>query len=382
MPQHSQYIAFWSYAWDLVAEGLDAALERIATTGANGISLATSYHAGMLLLPHNPQQKVRFLEDGSLYFRPDPALFMGLAIQPRVSSLDNTDPLADICTAAARRGIEVTSWTVCTHNTWQGTLHPELAIHNAFGDPLVFALCPSQPEVQAYLQALLANLSRYPLRTLQLEAYDYMGFEHGFHHEKIQVELGPLSNFLLGICFCPACLKAAQERGLDGEKIRETAAAWLVRAFEGDVSEPECMSADVLEEVVPGMTAYLAMRDELTIQSIKGLAAASSVPLNLLGASPEVFKAVKGEIAEVTTCAYVTDPAVVTRVTTATRELVGPDLRAGIGLEVSPRFTPDAANMAAKINAARAAGAGSLYLYNYGLIPMRSLGWLRLALRG
>ncbi|MCE5257984.1 MAG: hypothetical protein LLG44_02870, partial [Chloroflexi bacterium] len=359
------YTALWSYAWDLMAEGIDGALERIATTGANGVSLATSYHAGMFLLPHNPQQKVRFLEDGSIYFRPDAARFKGLAIQPRVTALaDAIDPLDAICTAAPRYGVEVTSWTVCCHNTYQGTLHPELCLHNAFGDPYAFALCPSQPEVQAYLEALLGNLSQYPLRTLQLESYDYMGFYHGFHHEKFQLELGPLSGYLLGLCFCPACLQAARERGIDGEALRDKTAAWLVHAFEGEVTEPAAVTEGALEEAVPGLGAYLAMRDELTIRSLKGLIGASSVPLNLLGVKPKVLAAVHRQIGEVTNCAYVKDPAVVAQVATSTRELVGQDMRAGLGLEISPRFTPDAANMAAKINAARAAGADSLYLYN------------------
>ncbi|MHB9032783.1 MAG: hypothetical protein ACYC6L_07020 [Anaerolineae bacterium] len=377
------YTALWSYAWDLMADTLPASLTRVADTGANGISLATSYHAGMLLLPHNPQQKVRFLEDGSIYFRPDPARFKGLVIQPRASSLaQDTDPLADICQEAARQGLGVTSWTVLNHNTYQGTLHPELSLTNAFGDPYAFALCPSQPEVQAYLEALLGNLSQYPLRTLQLESYDYMGFQHGFHHEKFQVELGPLSNTLLGLCFCPACLQAAKERGIDGDELKEKTAAWLVHIFEGEIDEPASASEGALEEAVPGLAPYLAMRDELTVKSLKGLIAASSVPLNLLGVKPNVLAAVHDQIGEVTNCAYVKDPAVVASVASSTRQLVGDDLRVGLGLEISQKFTPDAANMAEKITAARQAGADSLYLYNYGLVPLRSLGWLRLALRG
>jgi hypothetical protein len=208
-----------------------------------------------------------------------------------------------------------------------------------------------------------------------------MGFQHGFHHEKFQVELGPLSNFLLGLCFCPACLSAAQESGIDGEALKEQTASWLVHVFEGEVNEPAAFSAGALEEAIPGLAPYLAMRTNLTIESVKGLVAASSVPLNLLGVEADVLSALHGGIAEVTDCAYVKDPAVVSQVTAATRKLVGPDIRVGLGLEISPKFTPDAANMAAKIRAARDAGADSLYLYNYGLVPMRNLGWLQLALR-
>ncbi|NLV73468.1 MAG: hypothetical protein GXY52_02115 [Chloroflexi bacterium] len=377
------YTALWSYAWDLMAGGVDITLERIATTGVKGVSLATSYHAGMVMLPHNPQQKVRFLEDGSLYFRPDPQLFGQLEIQPRVSALtEQFDPLEDICFGAKRQGLEVTSWTVCCHNSYLGSLHPELTIHNAFGDPYLFALCPSQPAVQAYLEALLANLSQYPLRTLQLESYDYMGFYHGYHHEKVQLELGAAAAMLMGICFCDACRQAATERGMDPVALQEAVAAWLVHSFESEVDDPSEATHEVLGALVPGMAAYLAMRDELTIKSLKGLIAASSVPLNLLGVKPQVLTAVQGQIAEITTCAYVGSAEEVTQATSAARKLAGDTHEVGVGLEISPKFTPTAANMAEKVSAARQAGADNLYFYNYGLVPMRSLGWLRMALRG
>ena len=375
--------ALWSYAWDLLAEGLDTSLGRIAALGASGISLASSYHAGMLLLPHNPQQKVRFLEDGSVYFRPEASRFKGLAIQPRVTALaDTLDPLAEICQAAQRHGLQVVAWTVCCHNTYQGTQHPELSLQNAFGDHYPFALCPSQPEVQRYLEALLGNLSQYPLRTLQLESYDYMGFYHGFHHEKIQLDLGPLSSFLLGLCFCPACQQAARERNIDAEDLRRAVTTYLMRSFEGEEQEPAAFSEEALYAAVPGLAPYLTMRDELTTKSLLRLIAASSVPLNLLGVKPNILEAVQRQLGEVTICAYMTDPAVVTAVTRSGRKLVGPDMSLGLVLGISPRFTPDAVNMAAKINAAHAAGADSLYLYNYGLVPLRSLEWLRQALQG
>jgi len=64
----------------------------------------------------------------------------------------------------------------------------------------------------------------------------------------------------------------------------------------------------------------------------------------------------------------------------AARAAVGPDVRLAIGLEATPHLSPSAENLAAKVRAAWEAGAEGLYFYNYGLMPLRSLGWLAQAL--
>jgi hypothetical protein len=67
--------------------------------------------------------------------------------------LDEFDALAALETHAP--DFHCTGWTVGLHNSRLGQLHPDLVCQSAFGDPLVNALCPSQPEVRAYLVAPL-----------------------------------------------------------------------------------------------------------------------------------------------------------------------------------------------------------------------------------
>ena len=47
---------------------------RDGTRGAEQISLATSYHAGRFFQPRSPRRKAYFPEDGTIYFRPTPAV--------------------------------------------------------------------------------------------------------------------------------------------------------------------------------------------------------------------------------------------------------------------------------------------------------------------
>jgi len=375
--------AIWAYPWDLLAEGLDQSLERIARAGLTGISLAVSYHAGMLLLPHNPRQKVRFLEDGAIYFRPPPGHFDGLVIQPRVSELaKEMDPLTDICEAAQRHGLEVVAWMVCCHNSHQGARHPDAVTRNAFGDPYPFALCPSQPSVREYLCALVAALSQYPLAALQLESYSFMGFRHGHHHEKVLLDLGPLPTFLMGLCFCPACRGRAEAEGIDFETVRAATRTYLEDTFEGRVASPQALSREVLTDELPALAPYLQMRDRVTIDMVRSLAQASARPISLLGVTREVLDETAPCIAEVTESAYRLAPQEVAEATRQARALVGPSMRLGIGIEANPHLSPTRDNLVAKVRAAWDSGADGLYFYNYGLMPLRSLGWLGDALRG
>ncbi len=369
--------SIWCYAWDLLAEGLDESLGRIADAGLTGISLAVAYHSGMLLLPHNPKQKVRFLEDGALYFRPHSGHFAGLTMQPRVSELATwRDPLADICEAASRFGLDVDAWTVCCHNSYQGERHPRLSTENAYGDRYPFALCPAQPDVRAYLGALLAELSDYPLRVLQLESYTYMGFKHGHHHEKVLLNLGPVSSELLGMCFCDACRQTAEQANIDFEKVRQDTLRYLGRTLAGNAHEPESTSDEALVEVVPSLEPYLTMREGVSASMVKHLSRAGK-PLALLGVTSQVLDQARDSIAEMHGSAYHHTPAEVTDSVREARDLVGEDMCLGIGIEANPHMSPTRDNLVAKIHAAWDAGADRLYFYNYGLMPLQSLSWIK-----
>lgn len=94
------------YPWDIQDETAPAfcatAREQI---GVDTLSLAVSYHAGKLLLPHNPRRKVSYPEDGALYFRPDLEAFAGSIIKPHVSALaQEEDMLASLCAAGGAAG--------------------------------------------------------------------------------------------------------------------------------------------------------------------------------------------------------------------------------------------------------------------------------------
>src|SRR5262245_9307065 len=77
--QQAVETSIFAFPSDLYGEGIDAVLDNVQNrAGLGGIALATVYHAGRDLFPHNPERRVRFLENGVCYFRPDHDRYRGL----------------------------------------------------------------------------------------------------------------------------------------------------------------------------------------------------------------------------------------------------------------------------------------------------------------
>lgn len=267
----------FTYAWDLDAEGYDAALGRIADAGFRTVNLATQYHAGKFLLPRNRRRHVYFQEDGAVFFRPDENRYG--RIRPRVHSLvgDGESPVERVIREGAKHGLSYTAWTVCLHNTWLGERYPDTTMHTAFGDPLVHSLTPAHPNVREYLLALVGDLvSRHEVAAIQLESPGYMGFMHGFHHEIIGVELDEVQRELLGISFNPVEIAGATDAGIDAEGVRGRVAAALDACWNDGVAlmadgEPTDAARAVLEDA--DTIAYLAWLVDQEISLLEELRA-------------------------------------------------------------------------------------------------------------
>lgn len=386
--------SFWAYAWDLLDVGIDAALaELTGRAGVGGVSLAASYHAGRFFQPRSPRRKAYFPEDGTIYFRPSGSRFDRLAIQPKVAEIVGRegDVLAELIRRRERSGIAVNAWTVCLHNTRLGTLHPGACCENAFGDRAYYSLCPSNPDARAYVVALVAELTHaYAPDSVELESPSFMGFAHEYHHEKDGVGLAPEDDFLLSLCFCPACLQRARQAGIDGEAARRTVRGWIVETAERALPAerwPDFVArGPAVFAAHPEVHDYVMWRFEPVTSLIAEIRAAASP------ASRIHFIDIKGgwlfgsELAAIARvcdgivfCAYDTRPEQV-RNDVAAAAAVAPGKHLVAGLRV---FVPELSGpemLAAKVRAARAGGAHGVNFYNYGLIPAARLDWVRAAL--
>ena len=96
------------FAGDLADEGVATVLDNIQhRAGLGGVTMAAAYHASRDLFPHARTRRLRYQPGGEIFFRPDPARWRGLALQPRPSRLiGDGDPLGELVAAADARGLD------------------------------------------------------------------------------------------------------------------------------------------------------------------------------------------------------------------------------------------------------------------------------------
>ena len=389
-----------------MATVLDAVAGR---GGLGGVTMAAAYHQGRDIFPHNPARKVHFLEGDRVFFRPNPARYVGLELQPRVSRLTNdSDILESLCRQASARSLRTRAWTVFLHNYSLGQAHPECACQNAFGDAHLTDLCPSNPEVRAYVRALSGDIASKGVASVVAESLHFHSLEHGYHHERYFIELGPFGRYLLGLCFCGHCREAASRRGVQAQRLREEVRRELERRFAADPSpEPGELARETVGRFAGGeLAAYIETRAE-TVATLTAEATQAAASEGAAFAFIDLSGAVKGyatgrpqggpapaiawqfgidvaRIAEacgqIEAIGYAADPERLRVDLAAYREAVGPERRlSAIMRPMAPDCTSPE-NLAQKLAIARGLGVTEAGFYHYGFMRLESLDLIRAAL--
>ena len=395
--------SFFTFATDLRDEGVETVLDNLqGRAGVDGLTLAVAYHDARDVFPHNPVRRVRFLERGRVFFRPDDSRYRGLRLQPVVSKLvEDGCPLAEAAAATARRDMRLTAWTVLLHSDLLGFEHPSCAPRNAFGDPYLTDLCPANPDVREYVRALVGDVARRDVAAVQTESLHYHVLDHGYHHERFFEDIGAVGAELLGLCFCEHCIAAAAARGVDGAGLQRFARAELERRFD---AAPEPDDLDDFGALAGGeLAGYVEARmntvssliedavacaaeggAELLVEDLSGAikgyatgrpegapAPASAWRLGL--DLPRVVAAGAGVMA----IAYAEDPERI-RLDLEAYRAIGP--LAAVALRPMPPDCRSAENLARKMTLAREHEVGEVALYHYGLCRLSALDWTRAAL--
>jgi hypothetical protein len=394
-----------AFVEDFLAEGPEVVAANIADrAGAGGVSIAAAYHASRDVFPHDPHSRVRYSDPGTVLFHPEPRRWQGLRVQPRIAAVSADRDAFRISAAAAReRGLEVTGWTVFLH-TDRGTELADLAPENAFGDRYLTDVCPSGPEVRAYALALAEDVAATGVSVVDAESLHHPPFDHGGHHERVFVPLGDTARFLLGLCFCTACLGRAAGAGVDGAAVRAAVRAALDGWLAGAPEPP--LDREQVGTLAGGQLAgYLDVRTACVTELVTDVAAAVRSAgaglrfCDLSGALKGYASgAPAGAAAAATSWTLGVDlPAIAATGTlvgalgyATEAERLGLDL-AGytrlldgtpFGLTLRPMLpdAADAANLRAKVAVAREFPVAELSFYHYGLARLSALDWIREAL--
>ena len=388
------HLSMWTYPWDVQDQGLERLYSDLRDRAKlNTISLATSYHAGRFFQPRSPKDKAYFPEDGTVYFRPNEALWEGKEIRPLVAR--NVDERGDMLQALvderARGGMKVSCWTVCLHNTRLGMLHPQHVTRNAFGNPNYYSLCPSSPAARDYVVTLVKDVTtHYKPDMLELESPNFMGFAHGYHHEKDGVGLTDEDDFLLSLCFCDHCTTSAGLAGVDVAGARKLVTAFIAEACEREtpakqITEFPAAGIDAFR-AWPALHSFLQWRQE-PVTSLIGEIRENADPATRIvlidlkdGWLGGVDLQAVGKLCDgAILCCYDMDAQEVGEVITTGRQALGPEKYLGLGCRLFYPEFGSGAELAERTRAAIAAGADGINFYNYGLIPAKRLDWVRTA---
>lgn len=265
-------ISVWAYPWDLADEGVAAALDWLGDAGFDAIELCPNYHAISTFAPRNLGRSIHYSEQGAVYF-PVRAERYG-RIEPRV--FDEPEVLSAYAQAAEHapsRGIQLNAWVIGMFQPWIARAYPDTAVENAFGARSYATTCPSSPDVQEYLAALVGDLrDQYPVRSALLERPGHPEFAYGWVRERILIDFDPWTRFLAGMCFCESCLTAARTHGVDALEVRESVARELRdrlsrKQESGDLDAMVAARGEADEE----FRGYLEAREQSATRLVEGV---------------------------------------------------------------------------------------------------------------
>lgn len=378
------------YPWDFVDEGPDKVIAAVQALGVTHVIVASLYHAGFLLYPHNPRRSTHMLEDGVAYFHPELTHYRDGPMHPRIASMcQDQDWFRSICDRSVAAGLKVGAWAVVCHNTPLGLEHPGATIQNAFGDSYPHALSPGHPDTVAYGRGLVRDLShRYPLDFILLEAVDYRRRRHGadwvagHHHERDGTFLRPLESALLDVSFNPMDVRRGKAAGIDVESLREAVASHLRRYFDAAPAMPSDLPATIkaFVERHADFVAYRAALAGAATEFSTGLRdEAHSRGVRLMGSATEAV-----DIAMVS--AYGRQPVEVEAIARRARAESRPGQQVAVLIRMGfnePGLGTPITSEEQMVDVTRAAvdgGADLVGYYNYGEAPIRSVRWIRPAL--
>lgn len=390
---------FFTYPWHLLDEPVETTLARMKNDYyCNAIAVAGSYHTATLLTPRSQQSLISERRGAMVAFNPDLSLYAPEGPWPLVdSSTADEDILGHIARACDRLEMQLNLWLVVLHSSSLGQAHPDLCQVNLAGDRYSYALCPSQSRVRAYAVGLVKDVCQhYRPHTLLLESAHFMPPLHGGHHEISLVNLNPLLHWLMGLCFCPACVARAEREDVDSSGALEDARSLLTTMLDDEnhgapsVVRHEDISGILME--MPRLQAYSDIRVETVMSLLQEIGFAADVYNTRVEVIPNTgvrplarswqlgvsIRGLKNVVSGAMVLGYYPDAADVEAELRSYKSLAGA-LPFSVALNAGYPQTTSPGSLSARAAAAVAGGARGLFYYNWSLLTERRLDWVRQA---
>ncbi|MFF0746361.1 hypothetical protein ACFYVL_38805 [Streptomyces sp. NPDC004111] len=371
----------YAYPWDVLdAPGF---VDRARDLGVDEVAVAVSYHSARAATPWSPTGTSVLARHAALYRPVREEAWHGATLRPAapdwVASPDSAGDAVRVLNAA---GVPAAAWIVLTHDSRLGTRFPQYAVRNCFGESYPWALCPSQPEVQAYAATLTAvSLAGLDVASVVLEACGQLGAVHQHQHEKTDGVWSPAVARLLSVCCCTACADGWTASGAVAEDIRGALRSEVRRLVDSaDLSATE-------DELPDGIrTTVLETRQRGTDRLRRGVLAAIEPGTRVVlhgspdpwatGALPGLTPAAADDVDAVVLQNWQPGPASADAVAQARQRLPS---RVDVGSYLTAVAANPVPDMRGYVTELAEAGATELHLYHLGLAGPGRLPDLRAA---
>lgn len=400
------------YPWDLVDEGVDAVLDRLkGETGLTGVCVPVCVPAIEQFRPHAGVSPRTFRSAGGIQFQPQAATYAATRVQPVVADwLRKRNPLPDIAEGCRQRGLSFRARIVACAAPVVVQRHPAAAVKDVFGDTSSRWICPANPDVRAYLRAMLEDLAAhhapdaieliaaaFPPPAVRgrgsgflcgtgsrpagmLREADFQPVEPGTHGSPPPVDL---TDWLLSLCFCESCRQRAGEAGVDAASAARSVQVTLDRLLE----EGESVALSPAEFITkdPVVDAYVNWRcDQATslLQSLRATCEGRFV-IGLdgdrvtTGQEPGLLAAHADALLG---CCARSDDESLTKTVGRLGDAAGSTDRVELAIDAGAGFA-DAAALVKCVKTAADMGVGAVTFASYGELPLRRLTWIRQASR-
>ncbi|MFF5251778.1 hypothetical protein ACFY4K_06900 [Streptomyces leeuwenhoekii] len=379
------------YPWDV--NGDPEAPARLASLGVEQATLAAAYHSTRALTPRHPRHRIVTAEYAAVLYPPG-GHWEGRPLRPyEAGDWAPGDAYGEAAAALAGAGLEVHTWVVLAHSSRLGAEHPETSVVNAYGDRYPWAPCIAQPATRAYLVDLAAEAAVRPgARGTELESLGWYGLAHLHAHDKTGgVGLGDAGQYLMSLCFCPACRDGYGGQGLDPGELAAAVRGALEPVWRGAPSDGGWAGVEkLLGEARANATRAWRDGTARTLQEAAVAAVRAAAPEGfqvLLHADPvsyhcganagvdpaHILSVADGVVVPCTSGPGLLEPF-------ARQDVAGAVLAANLTVVSGMGGSPG--TLAADLAEARRLGAGELRLYHAGLASDGDLEAVRQALAG
>lgn len=375
--------AFECFPWDLDLEGYDDALARLAgDIGVDAVRVAAVHEGIHQLRPRAAETARAFVSGAAAHFQPDSRIHSNSRIRPIPAAWMKTrNPLEKIAAAARKNRLALRVSLSCCKGDALLQRHPHAACTDFFGRAGEDRLCPSHPDVRAYLGAIVEDLStNYAVNALELE---FTGFADAIGHrwyDRAFASARDPQATIFSWCFCAACTQRAADAGIEVPALRAALASmfthWAALEPVGERTLADWMAAN------PFIAAYHKTRVETVASLLRSMQARSKVPLRWclpVDGGPTPFAAEWKEYCDgcylpVSTALHDAWPVEIVRA-------AGGPSQCDLALPCHPPGASDGPSLVAAVRQAAQDGYRSITFSNYGCAPEPCLDWVRQAIR-